>query len=399
MTETNWQLVADALGHLYAGPTAEQHAIADELKFPLAPGTPTPVAAALLRAHLAKPLRLREHPPIDEPEYDYLARVATETSLHVPAPEEIGSRDLLDAWLEVAWARRTVHHLERLRPEVGDVAITVRRRKPEEDRYGQISSISLNGQLNFRGGLGRRAWPHTVKRVAKASDADHGELLTRAREEVAAEDQHPERVTKRELALLDNWKVPRRSSLADCRALQEALDSATEERPMQVVLENHPALLANMITGNHGVWVRPQVRLGDQYVSDFLIASETSAGMRWHLVELECPTARLTNAGNGRESPTLRHAIEQIQDWREWLKTNLLAAREKLPGITMDARGLIIMGREDGTDRAREIRDRRSANDRIEVRTYDWLLRAARRADSMARGLLDEETGDLDLDW
>ncbi|MEH0530946.1 hypothetical protein SAMN06272781_3601 [Streptomyces sp. 1222.2] len=160
MTETNWQLVADALGHLYAGPTAEQHAIADELKFRLAPGTPTPVAAALLRAHLAKPLRLREHPPIDEPEYDYLARVATETNLHVPVLEEIGSRDLLDAWLEVAWARRTVHHLERLRPEVGDIAITVRRRKPEQDRYGQISSISLSGQLNFRGGLGRRAWPH-----------------------------------------------------------------------------------------------------------------------------------------------------------------------------------------------------------------------------------------------
>ncbi|MEU5209345.1 hypothetical protein [Streptomyces sp. NPDC020742] len=81
------------------------------------------------------------------------------------------------------------------------------------------------------------------------------------------------------------------------------------------------------------------------------------------------------------------------------MKTNLLATREKLPGITMDARGLIIMGREDGTDSAREIRDRRSANDRIEIQTYDWLLRAARRADSMAWGLLDEETGDLDRDW
>ncbi|MEU5209346.1 hypothetical protein [Streptomyces sp. NPDC020742] len=196
-----------------------------------------------------------------------------------------------------------------LRPEVGDVAITVRRRKPEEGRYGQISSISLNGRLNFRGGLGRRAWPHTVRRLAKVGDADHDELPTRAREEVAVEDRHPERVTNRELALLDKWKVPRRSSLADYRALHEALDSATEERPMQVVLENHPALLANVITGNHGVWVGPQVRLGDQYVSDFLIASQTSAGLRWHLVELECPPARLTNAGNQRESPTLRHAI------------------------------------------------------------------------------------------
>ncbi|EFE72130.1 predicted protein [Streptomyces viridosporus ATCC 14672] len=98
----------------------------------------------------------------------------------------------------------------------------------------------------------------------------------------------------------------------DCRALHEAMDNATEERPMQVVLENHPALLANVIAGHHGIWVRPQVRLGDRYVSDFLIASRTSAGLRWHLVELESPTERLTNPGNQRESPTLRHAIDQI---------------------------------------------------------------------------------------
>lgn len=399
MAETNWRVVADGLGHLYAGPTAEQLVLADTLVIPMAAGTPTPVAAALLRAQLAKPLRLREHPGIDVPEYDYLARVAAETSLRIPGLGEISSRDVLDAWLEVAWARRTVHHLERLRPEVSDVAVTVRRRKPDEDRYGQISSISLSGHLNFRGGLGRRAWPHTVKHLAKAGDADHGDLLTKAREEVAAEDRHPERVTSRELALLDDWKVPRRPSTADCRALQEAMENATEERPMQVVLENHPALLANVIAGHHGIWVRPQVRLGGRYVPDFLIASRTSAGIRWHLVELESPTERLTNPGNQRESPTLRHAIDQIQDWREWLKTNLLSARTTLPGITVDARGLIIMGRKDQTDSAREVRDRRSANDRIEIRTYDWLLRAGLSAGSTLPGLLDTETGDLDGNW
>ncbi|MFF3431365.1 Shedu anti-phage system protein SduA domain-containing protein [Streptomyces sp. NPDC002602] len=399
MTETTWQLAADGLSQLCAGPTTEQRAIANALAFPLEPGTSSPVAAALLRAHIAKPLRLREHPAIDEPEYDYLASVAAETSLHVPALEEIDSRDLLNAWLEVAWAQRTVRHLERLRPEVGDVVVTLRRRKPDEDRYGQISSISLRGQLYFRGGLGRRAWPHAVKHLARAGDSDHSELIAKAREEVASEDRHPERVTNRELAQLDNWKVLRRPSTADCQALQEALDSATEERPMQVVLENHPTLLANVITGSHGVWVRPQVRFGDQYVPDFLIASRTSVGLRWHLVELESPTERLTNPGNQRESPTLRHAIDQIQDWREWLKPNLLAARQTLPGITMDARGLIIMGREDVADGAREIRDRRSANDRIAIRTYDWLLRAAARADSTLQGLLDGETGDLSQDW
>ncbi|WP_374777962.1 DUF4263 domain-containing protein [Streptomyces sp. NBC_01310] len=78
------------------------------------------------------------------------------------------------------------------------------------------------------------------------------------------------------------------------------------------------------------------------------------------------------------------HAVDQIEDWRQWLTTNLAYARAPrdsdglgLPGITADARGLIIIGREDSADSASEIRDIQFRNSRIEVRTYDWHLRAA----------------------
>ncbi|MER6115382.1 Shedu anti-phage system protein SduA domain-containing protein [Streptomyces sp. NPDC001743] len=398
MAETDWQKVVVGLRLLYAGPTKRQLILAGALAVSLDPATPSPVAAALLRTHLAEPLRLRDSPLIDEPEYEYLARVAAETTMRIPKLEEIQSRDILNAWLEVVWARRSVSCLERLVPEVGDVVVTATRRQPEEDRYGQVSSIRADGRLNFRGGRGRGARPHIVKRIVKSSDSDHAELVLKAREEVVNHDPYPERVTDGDLARLEPWKVTRHPSLADREALRETLHKAAEERPMQVVLEKHPSLLANVVTGNHGTWVRPQVRFGDQYIPDFLIGSRTSAGLRWHLVELESPAKRLTNPGNGRESPTLRQAINQIQDWREWLKVNLLSARQKLPGITVDARGLIIMGREDLTDSASEIRDRWSTNARIEIRTYDWLVRAAERGDLMVRGLLDNETGDLDGD-
>ncbi|MFC9817408.1 Shedu anti-phage system protein SduA domain-containing protein [Streptomyces virginiae] len=360
--------------------------------------TPAPVAAALLRAHLTEPLRLRESPLIDEPEYEYLARVAAETTMHIPKLEEIKSRDILNAWLEVAWARRSVSCLERLLPEVGDVAITAARRQAEEDRYGQVSSIRADGRLNFRGGRGRGARPHMVKRIVKSSDGDHADLVLKAREEVVNHDPYPERVTNSDLVRLERWKVTRHPSPADREALRETLHKAAEERPMQVVLEKHPSLLANLVPGNHGTWVRPQVRFGDQYVPDFLIGSRTSGGLRWHLVELESPAKRLTNPRDGRESPTLRQAINQIRDWREWLKVNLLSARQTLPGITVDAKSLIIMGREDVMDSASTIRDDWSRDARIEIRTYDWLLRAAERRDVMVRGLLDNETGDLDGD-
>ncbi|MGW6939669.1 hypothetical protein ACWGF3_11775 [Streptomyces xanthophaeus] len=59
------------------------------------------------------------------------------------------------------------------------------------------------------------------------------------------------------------------------------------------------------------------------------------------------------------------------------------------------------MGREDPTGRAEGIRDRISRESRIEIRTYDRLIRAAEGLAHL--GLLDLETEDPDLsawfDW
>ncbi|UVT13656.1 hypothetical protein OG853_00390 [Streptomyces cellulosae] len=117
MAETNWKRVATHLGELSGEFTPAQRDLADALGVPLAPGTPMPVAAALLRAHLTGPLLLKRAQPVDEEEYRYLELVAGEAAIEVPPQEQIAQRDILEAWLEVAWARRSVIHLERLSPE------------------------------------------------------------------------------------------------------------------------------------------------------------------------------------------------------------------------------------------------------------------------------------------
>ncbi|MGW2144064.1 Shedu anti-phage system protein SduA domain-containing protein [Nonomuraea bangladeshensis] len=228
-------------------------------------------------------------------------------------------------------------------------------------------------------------------------------MAWKAREELAAHDAYPALVSRNDLKRLSPWKVDRIPTLVAPEALGDALASASEERPMQVVLEKHPSLLAHTITGNHGTWVRPQVQFGNHYMADFLIAGYTSGGLRWTLVELESPIKRLTNPGNGRASLTLRHAIDQIEDWRRWLATNLAYARASredggltLPGITADARGLIIIGRDDIADAASHIRDLQFKNSRIEVRTYDWLVRAAEESLPLRWGLLNFEIGEDD---
>ncbi|WP_424921563.1 Shedu anti-phage system protein SduA domain-containing protein [Streptomyces sp. wa1] len=398
MAETDWKQVVAGLRFSLGRPTSVQTSLAACLGFSFAPETPEHVAAALLRIRADAALHLPGPRQFDDPEYEYLERVCAETGMHAPPRSEVPSRGVLDAWLAVAWARRSIQHLDRLKPCVGDVVVVPPLRHGEADRHGVINSIRLDGRLNFVGGRNRGARIHRVLRIVRPDETDYDKLVLKAREEVAQTNPFPERLTRDQRAVLEPFKVKRRPSPADREALREALDTAASERDMQVLLERHLPLLASTVRGNHGTWVRRQVRLGSAYVPDFLLASETSAGVAWTLVELESPLARLTNPGNRRETETLRTALNQIHDWREWLADNLLPARQELPGITVQPRGLVIIGREDSTDRATTIRDRHSRESRIEIRTYDWLLRAAEGEGTDTLGLLDNETGDLDLD-
>ncbi|GAA2242129.1 hypothetical protein GCM10010232_31500 [Streptomyces amakusaensis] len=398
MAESDWKRVVAQLRLGLDGPTSEQVSLAACLGFSFVPETSVHVAAAFLRLRSAAALLLPGPRRFDDSAYEYLERICAEIGIPAPPRADVPNRDVLDAWLAAAWARRSIQHLERLEPCVGDVVVAPPLRHGEENRHGVINSIRSDGRLNFVGGRNGGARIHRVLRIVRPNEPDYDKLTLKAREEVAQANPFPERLTRAQQAALEPFKVKRRPSPADREALREALDTATSERDMQVLLERHPSLLAGTVKGNHGTWVRRQVRLGNSYVPDFLMASETSAGVSWHLVELESPTARLTNAGNQRESPTLRTAINQIHDWREWLTNNLLSARTELPGITAQSRGLIIMGREDPTDRAEGIRDRHSRESRIEIRTYDWLLRAVEGEGIALLGLLDLETDELDLD-
>ncbi|WNZ06242.1 hypothetical protein [Streptomyces sp. 11x1] len=55
--------------------------------------------------------------------------------------------------------------------------------------------------------------------------------------------------------------------------------------------------------------------------------------------------------------------------------------------------------REDDTEDSAQVRRRLFTDSRIEVRTFDWLLRAAEQADSRTLGLLDLEAGDDTDEW
>lgn len=187
MAETDWKKVAAHLRELSGEFTPAQWDLARALDVPLAPGTPMPVAAALLRAHLTGPLLLKRAQPIEEEEYGYLELVAGEAAVEVPPQNLINHRDILEAWLEVVWAHRAVIHLERLPPEPDDIAITPGERGSELIQHDIIASISSNGRLNFRGSRGRGAQPHRVTRLVKQDASDYADLVRqRARRHLPA---------------------------------------------------------------------------------------------------------------------------------------------------------------------------------------------------------------------
>jgi hypothetical protein len=393
MSETDWRPVAAALRTAISGPTPAQTEFAHSIGLDLDPSTPRVVAAALILCRLEEPIGLPASGDPREQQLEYLQELAEETDS--PMPADLTDRTVADAWIAALHDKRAAMHLERLRPEPGDV-VQVPPFTDQELRI--VASIASDGRLYFRGGLGQRIRPHHAEIFARKSDPNYAEAKYAAEQQTGARVQNPGKVTLKAVGELQQWKVSGRPDLTSYHTLEDALGSATDERPLQKVLEKHPEILGHIVTGHHGTYVIPQVSLGGKYVPDFLIAAETSNGLQWTLVEIESPNAALTIL-DGQHSHQLRKAIQQIIDWREWLSDNAANARQSkaenglgLPGIRADARALIIISRESliavpGKNRARELAERN-----IEIRTYDWLLRASQQTKRLAVGLFDAET-------
>jgi hypothetical protein len=182
-------------------------------------------------------------------------------------------------------------------------------------------------------------------------------------------------------------------SLDDAHRLAAVVDAAKDERPIQAHIASTPNLLTAHLGGGHGRWVRPQARLGSQYVADFLIAEKDSMGMHWTLVELESPKAKMCLKSGGLAQKA-RQAMDQIDDWRDWLGRNhtYAASPVKEQGLGLreiDPRppGLVLVGRrDDKLDDCKRARRAAKADRRIEVHSYDWLVE---RVEVAARSFAD----------
>jgi hypothetical protein len=153
---------------------------------------------------------------------------------------------------------------------------------------------------------------------------------------------------------------------------EDLLSGDPAEEEVQVFLTENPVFLDPTALA-----VRPKVRLGSDYVTDFVI--ERREG-EYELVEIEPPAERLyTKAGD----PTARfsHAQRQVEDWREWVSENIAYARQSLPGISEPYCRVIIGRRTQLTPQAQKaLRRRNQELHHVRIETYDDVIGRTRQA-------------------
>ncbi len=186
----------------------------------------------------------------------------------------------------------------------------------------------------------------------------------------------------------DNRCVPpgtRPNSVLD--RLRVVIDEARDERPIQEFLARHPYVLSPLLPPGRKMWAFDRPRFGAEFIPDFLLATETSSGVQWRLIELESPTKQiLTQAGT--PTAALTQALSQVRDWRGWIRANVAYAQGELRLANLDAEcsAFVVIGRRGSIPDRHTRRYAELSRGGTEIMTYDRLLDAAARWTRMETG-------------
>lgn len=157
------------------------------------------------------------------------------------------------------------------------------------------------------------------------------------------------------------------------------IETADREAPLQEFLARTPALLS-LEAANP--W--PQFRLGDDYITDFVLELGNE---EYVLVEIEAASRQLYTRG-GNPSSDLTHAIQQVEDWRQWIESASPYIQTKLPGIA-EPECWVVIGRritEKHLATKWKRKQRQHLAGGVRLMTYDDLLdRNLRQLESLRR--------------
>lgn len=318
MKPGTWEYAIEQLAAAVQETTADQVELAAQIGLTIPPNNPGIVAAALLRVALFEELHLPAESPVSDHFRSRLKSLRTETKLKV-SPKNDEEAAALVKFLRLLRRKRC---LTKHRPTAGDVVSL-----PDGEK-AEVSSIGPDGRVYFKGGRGYRAWPDMIESVVARNGASTS-AAKKAR--IEAENAAAVRASSPEWSAtrsedLEEFAVWDAASEEDIDELEEVINRADDEKPVQKFLQDRAYLLTALLGGKERFCI-PQKRLGGEFIPDFVIADVDSLGVRWLLVELETPKSGIYLKDGSALDKFAREGVDQIIDWRSWMMNNIAYAQ------------------------------------------------------------------------
>lgn len=152
------------------------------------------------------------------------------------------------------------------------------------------------------------------------------------------------------------------------KKFEDLLETADREEELQVFLKENPLVL------NSTAEQIPKKKLGEDFVTDFVLVTPSQQGPTYTLVEIEKASHKVLIKDNSLSSEA-NHAIKQTLDWDVWLESNKAYFENKLPGFETP-NYLIVIGRGNKLDDTAKayLRSYNRTWKNTELLTYDDVL-------------------------
>lgn len=149
---------------------------------------------------------------------------------------------------------------------------------------------------------------------------------------------------------------------------ESLLGKEAKEEELQLFLKANPFVL------HPAAEAIPKKKLGEDFVTDFVLVAPNSQGPTYILVELERATHSVLNKDCSLAGPVNR-ALKQTRDWDVWLEDNKAYWQGKLPGFETPTYMVVIgRGHELGEKQRKYLRSYNREWKNIELLTYDDVL-------------------------
>lgn len=226
-------------------------------------------------------------------------------------------------------------------------------------------------QRSLSKALAEETAKQSSKRTPPATEAVLRSLAVATVEAAASQNYPSNRPIEIEVSADKCTELMRELVETDPRLIDRA--DVHEKRDVHPFLAEHTYFLHPAL---ETIVSEPAIGVGTEFRPDFIIREATGD---YILVEIENPKRTLFTK-RGDFTAEVSHAVQQVEDWQEWLEQNLPTAQRQYPDI-VSPRGLTVMGRHVNLgQKERQKLSRRNINTRgrLEIITYDELIARTR---------------------